>query len=274
MKYTVFETKMGWMGVIGSARGLRRMTIPLPSPEEAFRDLEPDLGEADLDPGFFGGLAGRMQRFFEDGEAAFPDQFDTLNSEYAKLYGTPRAAEAPVNYDFIVDWFARTRELIDQFSPDVLYFDFGWHRDEFSPWHPRVLQYYYNHAKEHGYEPVLQYKQKIPEDLAVLDVERGKLAGIRERFWQTDTSVSYKSWCYIEDDEFRTVQSIIHDLVDIVSKNGSLLLNIGPRPDGTIPNEVRKLLLGVGEWLETNGEAIYETRPWESFGEGPTGIPE
>ncbi|MCH7996881.1 MAG: methylated-DNA--[protein]-cysteine S-methyltransferase [Chloroflexi bacterium] len=76
MKYTVFETKMGWMGVIGSARGLRRMTIPLPSPEEAFRDLEPDLGEADLDPGFFGGLAGRMQRFFEDGEAAFPDQFD------------------------------------------------------------------------------------------------------------------------------------------------------------------------------------------------------
>ncbi|MCH9037469.1 MAG: MGMT family protein [Chloroflexi bacterium] len=64
------------MGVIGSARGLRRMTIPLPSPEEAFRDLEPDLGEADLDPGFFGDLAGRMQRFFEDGEAAFPDQFD------------------------------------------------------------------------------------------------------------------------------------------------------------------------------------------------------
>lgn len=76
MKYTVFETKLGWMGVIGSARGLRRMTIPLPSPEEAFRDLEPDLGEADLDPGFFGGLAGRMQHFFEDGEAAFPDQFD------------------------------------------------------------------------------------------------------------------------------------------------------------------------------------------------------
>jgi methylated-DNA-[protein]-cysteine S-methyltransferase len=76
MKYTVFETKLGWMGVIGSVKGLRRMTIPLPSPEEAFRDLEPDLGEADLDPGFFGGLARRMQRFFEDGEAVFPDEFD------------------------------------------------------------------------------------------------------------------------------------------------------------------------------------------------------
>lgn len=76
MKYTVFETKLGWMGVIGSVKGLRRMTIPLPSPEEALRNLEPDLGKAELDPGFFGGLAERVQRLFDGGEATFPDEFD------------------------------------------------------------------------------------------------------------------------------------------------------------------------------------------------------
>jgi alpha-L-fucosidase len=165
------------------------------------------------------------------------------------------------------------QELVNKFSPDVLWFDFGWHRDEFEPWRPRVAAHYYNHAAAQGYEPVLQYKDKFPEDVAVWDIERGKLDSIRENYWQTDTSVSYKSWCYIEDDDFRSVASIVHDLVDIVSKNGNLLLNIGPKPDGTLPQEVVDLLRGVGKWLDVNGEAIYGTRPWVTFGEGPTGIP-
>ena len=93
---------------------------------------------------------------------------------------------------------------MDKFSPDVLWFDFGWHRDEFEPWRPQVAAYYYNHALEHGYEPVLQYKDKFPDGTAVLDIERGKLDDIRPDYWQTDTSVSYKSWGYIEDDEFKS----------------------------------------------------------------------
>jgi len=204
----------------------------------------------------------------------FRDHFDTNNPDYHKLYGVPHPDEAPVSYEFILDWYARTRELVDKFSPEVLWFDFGWHRDEFEPWRPRVAAYYYNHALEHGYEPVLQYKAKFPDGTAVLDIERGKLDDIRPHYWQTDTSVSYRSWCYIEDDEFKSVTSAVHDLVDIVSKNGNLLLNVGPKPDGTIPQQAADVLLGLGEWLRVNGEAIYGTRHWQVYGEGPTGVPQ
>ncbi|MEP7288185.1 MAG: alpha-L-fucosidase [Chloroflexota bacterium] len=83
------------------------------------------------------------------------------------------------------------------------------------------------------------------------DIERDKLNSIREDYWQTDTSVSYKSWCYVEDDEFNSPTTVIHDLVDIVSKNGNLLLNIGPKPDGTIPDEAVAILRELGLWLRS-----------------------
>jgi alpha-L-fucosidase len=95
---------------------------------------------------------------------------------------------------------------------------------------------------------------------------------IEEQHWQTDTSVSNISWAYLEHDDFKTPEFLVHQLIDIVSKNGNLLLNIGPRPDGTIPDEVRSSLLEIGAWLQLNGEAIYDTTPWKIYGEGPTQI--
>jgi alpha-L-fucosidase len=107
---------------------------------------------------------------------------------------------------------------------------------------------------------------------AVYDIERGKLDKLRPYLWQTDTSVGLKSWGYIEGEEFRTPDSLVDDLVDITSKNGLMLLNIGPRADGSIPDQAQKVLLEIGKWLELNGEAIYGTRPWVIFGEGPTPV--
>ena len=235
------------------------------------RDTVADLGRAVRGAGLKFGVSSH--RAFNWHFFTFRDKYDTSDSTFHKLYGVPHSDDAPLSHEFVLDWYARTREMIDRFHPDILWFDFGWHRDEFKPWRPRLTAYYYNHALENGYEPVLQYKDKIPDGVAVLDVERGKLNDIRPAPWQTDTSVSYRSWCYVENNDFRTVSSVIHDLVDIVSKNGNLLLNVGPRPDGIIPDAAQAVLRGLGRWLSVNGEAIYGTRPWKTFGEGPTGVP-
>ena len=114
----------------------------------------------------------------------------------------------------------------------------------------------------------------MEEHSAVLDVERGQLAGIRPLCWQTDTSISNKSWGYIQNDTFKSPEFVIHQLIDIVSKNGNLLLNIGPRSNGTIPEEIQQVLRDVGSWLKINGDAIYGTRPWKIYGEGPTKVTE
>ena len=120
---------------------------------------------------------------------------------------------------------------------------------------------------------VINYKNEaFPEGTAVLDIERGQLKDIRPLFWQTDTSVSRNSWGYVTDQDYKTATSLVHDLIDIVSKNGTLLLNVGPRPDGTIPEPEEEILLEISRWLAVNGEAIYGTRPWKVYGEGPTEV--
>jgi alpha-L-fucosidase len=105
-----------------------------------------------------------------------------------------------------------------------------------------------------------------------LDIERGQAPGIQAQTWQTCTSISDKSWGYVEGDTYKSPEQLIHLLIDVVSKNGNLLLNVGPRPDGTIPDAARDTLLTMGRWLKVNGAAIYGSRPWRVFGEGPTDI--
>ena len=99
---------------------------------------------------------------------------------------------------------------------------------------------------------------------------RARLAGTRDLFWQTDTSVAFTSWGYVTSHRYKDVRLILTEFVDIVSKNGCLLLNVGPRADGTIPAKEAEMLREIGRWLRINGEAIYGSRPWTIYGEGPT----
>lgn len=177
----------------------------------------------------------------------------------------------PPNAAFLRDWLARSTEIVTRYHPDFFYFDWWIGQPAFEPYLQRFAAYYYDEAARRKQGVVLTYKlNSFPENAAVLDVERGKLAELRLLPWQTDTSVSVHSWGYVQHDEYRDAASLIDELADVVSKNGNLLLNVGPKADGTIPAPVRTVLLEMGAWLQVNGEAIYNTRPWLVYGEGPT----
>ena len=211
---------------------------------------------------------------------------DVNDPQYAALYGpahpwlaAPRGT--PVSNDFTYvskawadDWLARGAELVEKYHPDIVYFDWWIGQPSIRPSLTRFAAFYYNRSLEYGdHVGVINYKDyAMQEHAAVLDLERGQLGEIRPLTWQTDTSISNKSWGYIKDDTFKSPEFVVHQLIDIVSKNGNLLLNIGPKSDGTIPDEVQKVLLDVGSWLNVNGEAIYGTRAWRIYGEGPTKV--
>ena len=177
----------------------------------------------------------------------------------------------PPTEEWLTDWLVKTCELIDKYRPSILYFDTWIHNASFKPYLKKLCAYYYNRADEWGQEVTINYKhESFPPSVATFDVERGALTGISTVPWQTDTAIGKKSWGYIKDNEFKPSRQIICDLIDIVSKNGMLLLNVGPKADGTITYEETAVLEQIGEWMETNGEGIYGTIPWKQFGEGDT----
>jgi alpha-L-fucosidase len=171
------------------------------------------------------------------------------------------------------DWLARTCELAEKYRPQIVWFDTCIHQEAWKPYLKKFAAFYYNLAAKWGIEVAINYKHNaMAFGSGVLDLERGKLSSIWPQLWQTDTSTTGHGWGYLTDNVYKKPVTLVCDLVDIVSKNGAFLLNIGPRADGTIPEGCREILLAIGEWLQENGEGIYNTVCWQWYGEGPTQV--
>lgn len=184
--------------------------------------------------------------------------------ELRMMYGNLPVAE------FAANWEGKLREVIDGYRPDLIYFD-GMLPKIPEPYMLRFLAHYFNSAERWGRDVVVTYKNdELPSSLAVPDYEKGRVATLAPEPFLTDETISNWSWSYVEGLTYKSVPQILHILADVVSKNGSLMLNISPRADGTIPEEQREILQEIGDWLAVHGEAIYGTRPWVTYGEGPT----
>ncbi|MBI9018892.1 MAG: alpha-L-fucosidase [Phycisphaerae bacterium] len=257
------------------------------------RDIVGELGKAvkSREMKYIVSLHHARKWWFYEPSYDLGDGVDTRDVRYAgpgKIYPTPHkqapgyqkiGGDAPDDA-YMEEWLAKTIEVIDKYDPDILWFDSGlakekfWRgrTEEFNEYKKEFMAYYYNKAAKDGKEVVVNYKHEdFPKGSAIIDIERGRMDTLTDYPWLTDTAVGMKSWSYVKNPKYKNTDALIDVLVDIVSKNGCLLLNIGPKPDGSIPVEMKETLLGMGRWLEINGEGIYGTRPWKKYGEGPTG---
>lgn len=182
----------------------------------------------------------------------------------AKIYGNIPKEK------FYKDWFGQLKEVIDNYSPDLIYFDSQTQKIPES-YRKKFAAYYFNDAVSKNKQVVFTHKDgEFPKSVSLEDFEKGRMNKITTEYWLTDETVSVGSWSYTNTLGLKTPAEIIHVLADVVSKNGALMLNVSPMANGIIPQNQQDILLQIGNWLKTNGEAIYGSRPWAVFGEGPT----
>lgn len=208
---------------------------------------------------------------------------DASNPEYEELYGPlvpengferPREITIFPEPKFVNFWYDKIIEVVDKYQPDLVYFD---NKLDIIPESKRIqfLQYYYNQALENNQEVVCTYKfEEMAPGSAVLDLERSRMKEKKEFPWLTDDSVDWGSWCHVANPDYKSTNRLIDFLVDVVSKNGGVLLNVTPTAQGEIPQPVQQRLIEMGDWLNVNGESIYGTRPWKVYGEGPAEVVE
>ncbi|MCL5263004.1 MAG: alpha-L-fucosidase [Acidobacteria bacterium] len=198
-----------------------------------------------------------------------------------RLYNVKHPYDALPDISYVKNFYDRTRDLIDQHNPDLLYFDnprvpLGWGG-------MNLAAYFYNHnLATHGgkMEAVLTGKMMPPRlrKALVADIERGIASSILPHAWQSETCIG--QWHYLrslyeqpgEYGGYMHPRDVIHWLVDVVSKNGTFILNIPGKPDGTIDSKEIAVLDKITDWMQVNGDALYATRPWKTFGEGPNMI--
>lgn len=206
-----------------------------------------------------------------------PKEWETYNSHYAyhpdaatssddpelaKLYGNLPADE------FHEYWFDQLKEVIDQYSPDIVWFD-SWLKLIPQDYRKKLAAYYLNEATKKGQEVVIAYKQvDMPSSVGVLDIEQGGKKDLSESVWLTDVTLSNRSWSHIEGQTYKTAAMVVRNMIDVWSKNGVVLLNISPTADGIINSEQRNVLGEIGNWMAKHSEAIYQARAFDVIGFG------
>ena len=199
--------------------------------------------------------------------------YDGADPQYADLYHTKAAPGdngwLTTNPEWAKEWYNDVKELVDTYHPDLLYSDSKLPFDEVG--RSMLANFYNGNIDNNGgkLEAVYNCKEASNGKWAQ-DVERGVLDSISPFPWQTDTSIG--DWFYRTGQHYKTSTEILQMLVDIVSKNGNLLINIVQTPEGDLEPDMLKTLDDIGNWTAANGEGIYGSRPWKVYGEGPSTV--
>ncbi len=209
---------------------------------------------------------------------------DASDAAFSDLYGPPaprsafggsnKTPEPMPDAAFNERWLSRAKEVVDKYRPDLIWFDNKLFILEDQTL-LTFLSHYYNSALSWKRDVVATYKHEdFRKGAGILDLERSRMSEGTDFPWLTDDSIDWGAWCDVQQPNYKSTDRLIDFLVDVVSKNGCVLLNVTPRANGEIPQPVQDRLLEMGQWLSLNGEAIYETRPWKIYGEGPQEIVE
>ncbi len=200
--------------------------------------------------------------------------YDGHDPQYADLYHLP--ADSSDIKEWLTNnpvwhkkWLTYVTELIDHYHPDLLYSD---SKVPFEEYGRKMVAHYYNQdlAKNKGKLEAVYTPKEASGGKWAQDVERGVLDSISPFPWQTDTSIG--DWYYRTGQRYKSTNEIAQLLIDVVSKNGNLLINVVQTPEGDLEPDVIKIVTELGEWTKTYGEGIYATRPWKVYGEGPSTI--
>lgn len=211
--------------------------------------------------------------FFNGARKFYPDS-EVSKNLYPDLYGPafmPESknidntdAEIFATTEYLEEWLATACEMIDCNRPLGIYFDWWVQKDEFRPYLKKFLAYYYNRGIEWGEEVCVFYKWgALFNGCGIFDVERGQINGVAPMLWQNDTAIAKNSWGYTNGNRFKTPGEILRNMIEVFSKNGCYMLNVGPKADGTVCDEEKEVLIKIGEWLKINGEAVYGSYPFE-----------
>jgi len=201
---------------------------------------------------------------------------DLYDPQWRDFYNVADRSPAAMER-FLTDWVNRNLELIDKYQPDILWFDNGVNLRVLDPLKRRIAAYYYNRAlqwrkevsistKYIAYAPSNDDARQIGSIIDFEKVGKRSPSDIRPGPWLVDDAIG-STWGYTEGMSVLKTEEILAKLIDTVAKGGAYLLNISPKADGTIPQDQQDTLLGIGRWLEVNGEAVNGARPWKQFGE-------